>query len=103
MMEVFGAYPVEIWGLNYQGYGKSKGKANLQSIPKDAHKAYDEILKASEGRPIIISGNSIGTTAALYIASHNQVAGVFLKNPPPLQNLIIENHGSWNLWLLATP
>lgn len=103
MMEVFGDYPVEIWGMNYQGYGKSEGKANLKSIPKDAQSAYQEILKASEGRPIILSGNSIGTTAALYVASRNKVAGIFLKNPPPLQNLIREEYGNWNLWLLSTP
>lgn len=103
MMEVFGDYPVEIWGVNYQGYGKSEGKANLKSIAKDAQRAYQEILENSEGRPIILSGNSIGTTAALYVASRNKIAGIFLKNPPPLQNLIREEYGSWNLWLLSTP
>jgi len=31
------------------------------------------------------------------------VAGLILRTPPPLRQLIIQHHGWWNLWLLATP
>jgi uncharacterized protein len=50
-----------------------------------------------------VLGQSLGTTAALYVAANRPVAGVVLSNPPPLRQLIWKNYGWWNLWLLATP
>lgn len=95
--------PVEIWGVNYPGYGGSGGSARLKSIGPAALAAYDALAKQAAGRPIILQGHSLGTAAALHVAANRPVAGLVLTNPPPLRQLILQRHGWWNLWLLATP
>ena len=96
--------PVEIWAVNYPGYGGSEG-----SGPAQEHRAccpgsiWCGSSKHAAGRPIFVSGNSIGTTASLYVTAHRPVAGLVLKNPPPLRQLILGRHGWWNLWLIAGP
>lgn len=95
--------PVEVWAVNYPGYGASTGAPRLRSIPHVALVAYDKLKARSNGRPIFVQGQSIGCTAALYVAANRPVAGVCLSNPPPLRDLILRRHGWWNLWLLAGP
>ena len=82
----------------------SSGKATLEGIAAAARVAYAEAVKRAQGRPIVVLGNSIGTTAALHLAANEaEIAGVVLRNPPPLRQLILRRHGWWNLWLLALP
>ena len=50
-----------------------------------------------------IAGNSLGTTAALYVATQRPTAGLVLQNPPAIRSLIMSRFGWWNLWLLAGP
>ena len=99
----WGDRPVEVWGVNYPGYGGSAGPARLASIPPAALAAYDALAARAKGKPIFLVGQSLGTAAALHVAAHRPCAGVILTNPPPLRNLIFFRHGWWNLWLLATP
>lgn len=93
----------EVWAVNYPGYGQSSGPATLRSIPAAALAAYDALRQQANGKPIYVSGESLGTTAALYVAASRPVAGLVLKNPPPLRQLILGRFGWWNLWLLAGP
>jgi fermentation-respiration switch protein FrsA (DUF1100 family) len=51
----------------------------------------------------MLVGYSFGTTAALYVAAHRPVVGAFLQYAPALRQMIIGEHGWWNLWLLAGP
>lgn len=95
--------PVEVWSMNYPGFGQSSGSARLSTIAPSALATYDELSRRAAGRPIFVSGHSIGTTAALYVAAHRPVAGVVLQNPPPLRQLIVGHYGWWNLWLAAGP
>lgn len=99
----WGDHAIESWTVNYPGYGESTGPAQLGAIPPTALAAFDAISKRAEGRPIIVCGNSLGTTAALYVASNRNVAGLILQNPPPLQQVILGRFGWWNLWLGAGP
>jgi uncharacterized protein len=94
---------VELWGVNYPGYGASTGPARLKSVADAALTAYDALKKIAAGRPIYVFGTSLGTTAALHVAAERNVAGLLLQNPPPLRELIFGDHGWWNLWLLAYP
>jgi pimeloyl-ACP methyl ester carboxylesterase len=120
---------VEIWGMNYPGFGGSTGPARLARIAPAATVAFDA-LKRHAARtsgvepaipngsssnpplgttqitaPIILFATSIGVTAALHVAaSHpSEIAGLILQNPPPLRELILRHFGWWNLWLLAGP
>lgn len=101
--EEWDAHPVEVWSVNYPGYGQSTGPAKLKAIPAAALAAYDELASHAAGRPIFVSGNSLGTAASLYVAANRPVAGVVLHNPPPLRRLILGHYGWWNLWLAAGP
>jgi hypothetical protein len=64
---------------------------------------YDHVAARAAGKPIFLAGNSLGTTAALHVASHRPAAGLVLQNPPAIRNLILTRYGWWNLWLVAAP
>jgi len=92
---------VESWAVNYPGYGGSTGPASLERVALAALAAYDAV--AALGKPVYVVGTSLGTTAALHVSAERRVAGVVLHNPPALRQLIVGEHGWWNLWLLAWP
>jgi pimeloyl-ACP methyl ester carboxylesterase len=94
---------VEFWGVNYPGYGGSEGPATLRGVARAALLAYDDLAREAAGRPIYAFGTSLGTTAALHVARERDVRGLVLVNPPPLRRLVLEEHGWWNLFLLAGP
>jgi pimeloyl-ACP methyl ester carboxylesterase len=96
-------HPIEAWVMNYPGYGGSAGGARLALIPPTSLATYDQLAKIAHGRPIFLEANSLGTTAALFVAAHRPAAGLVLQNPPPLQNLLLDHYGWWNLWLVAGP
>ena len=95
--------PVEMWSVNHPGFGGSSGTARLDRLAPAAIAAYDELARQAGGKPIYISATSLGTTMALHVAKERPVAGMILRTPPPLRQLILQHHGWWNLWLLATP
>jgi uncharacterized protein len=96
---------VEIWGMNYPGFGGSSGPARLSRIGPAALAAFDELKREVGDRPIVPFGASIGATAALHVAASRpgRIAGVILHNPVPLREMILRRFGWWNLWLLAGP
>ena len=95
--------PVEVWAVNYPGYGGSPGPARLRAIGRAALASYDELKRHAGGKPIFVSGQSLGTAAALHVAARRPVAGTLLWSPPPLRNMILTRFGWWNLWLVAGP
>ena len=96
-------HSVEIWGVNYPGFGGSTGEAHLSSIGPAALTAYDALKLKAGSHPILVFGTSLGTTAALHVAANRPVAGLILQNPPPLRQIVLRQFGWWNLWLLAGP
>jgi len=119
---------VEIWGMNYPGFGSSTGPARLSRIAPAALAAFDELqwqatsqsavaspvpIGSSDSAlatahpiaPIVLFGTSIGVTAALHVAASHptEIAGLILHNPVPLREIILRQFGWWNLWLLAGP
>ncbi len=94
---------VEIWGMNYPGFGRSTGPARLSRIGPAAITAFDELKRHAAGRPIVVYGASLGSAAALHVARQRPVAGLILHNPLPLRQMILRRFGWWNLWLLAGP
>jgi alpha-beta hydrolase superfamily lysophospholipase len=94
---------VEIWGMNYPGFGGSTGPAGLARIGPAALTAFDELKRHAAERPIVLYGASLGASAAVHVAANRPVAGLILHNPPPLRQMILRQFGWWNLWLLAGP
>lgn len=101
--EMWNDRAIEVWGVNYPGFGGSTGPARLKRIAPAALTAFDALHREAAERPVIIFAASIGTTAGLHIAAQRPVAGLVLHNPPPLRQLILRQYGWWNLWLLAGP
>lgn len=96
-------HAVEAWVMNYPGYGGSTGPARLASIPPAALATYDALRQLAGNRPIVIAGNSLGTTAALHVAANRPCDGMILQSPVPLRSVILGQFGWWNLWLVAGP
>jgi len=127
--EMWNDRAVEIWGMNYPGFGGSTGPARLSRIAPAALAAFDELQRQAMSKsavesadpsgsssntalrtahttaPIVLLGTSIGVTAALHVAASRPaaIAGLILHNPPPLREMILHQFGWWNLWLLAGP
>lgn len=94
----------EIWAVNPPGYGTSGGTASVQWIPAVASAAFDAIHKKADGRPVMVTGNSLGTVSALYVAARHEIKALLLRNAPPLRELISRKHGWWNFgasWFVA--
>ena len=94
---------IEIWGMNYPGFGGSTGPAKLKRIGPAAIAAFDALSRVANDKPIVIFAASLGTTAALHVAANRPVAGLVLHNPPALRQIVLQHFGWWNLWLLADP
>ncbi len=94
---------VEVWGMNYPGFGGSTGPAKLSRIGPAAMAAFDAVHNEAHDRPIVLFGASLGTTAALHVAANRPISGLVLHNPPALRQIVLQHFGWWNLWLLAGP
>ena len=101
--EMWNDRAVEIWGMNYPGFGGSTSPARLSRIGPAALTAFDELKRHAADWPVVVFGTSIGATPALHIAAHRKIAGLILHNPVPLREIILRRFGWWNLWLLAGP
>jgi alpha-beta hydrolase superfamily lysophospholipase len=89
--------PGEVWSPNPPGYGGSEGPATLHSLAPLGRAAFETALEAAAARPIFISGNSLGTAVAIHVAAHfagtPNLAGLILRNPPPLSQMIATKFG----------
>jgi hypothetical protein len=102
-IDLFPGRSLEVWGVNYPGFGGSTGPARLAKVGPAALTAFDALAAIARDKPIMVVGYSFGTTAALYVAAHRPIAGAILQDSPALRQMIVGEHGWWNLWLLAGP
>lgn len=100
-MDYWADLRAELWSFNPPGYGGSTGMASVSTLAAAATTAYRELADIAQGRPIIVMGNSLGTVAALHLAANFPIAGLVLRNPPPVRQLIFGRHGWWNLWIAS--
>lgn len=87
----------EFWTVNPPGYGGAAGRASLQKMPSVAIAVFDELKKHAAGRPILVTGNSLGGVSALYVAAARGTDGLIVRNAPPLREVILGRFGWWNL------
>jgi pimeloyl-ACP methyl ester carboxylesterase len=90
--------PGEVWSPNPPGYGASGGRPSLRWLAPTGRAVLEELVSVAGSRPIIVTGNSLGTAVALHVAASaariSNLAGMVLRNPPPLRELIAEKY-SW--------
>ncbi len=73
---------VNLFIIDYRGYGKSEGTPSETGIYKDAKTAYQFLLNQGfRHSDIILYGRSLGTGPALQIAENNTVKGIILEAP----------------------
>ena len=58
----WGGRAVEVWVVNYPGYGGSTGPRTLRNLAGASLAAYDQMRAVAGDRPIFIVGFSLGTT-----------------------------------------
>jgi pimeloyl-ACP methyl ester carboxylesterase len=88
---------VELWTVNPPGYGGSSGRASLRHTAAVADAVLEELQQRAAGRPIVVTGSSLGCVSALYLAARTPLAGVILRNPPALREVILARSNRWHL------
>ncbi|UVC10894.1 alpha/beta fold hydrolase [Rhizobium sp. TH2] len=64
-----------------RGYPRSSGAADGEMMQQDALAVHDWAVKAYPGHPVIVFGQSLGTSPAIRVAAHRKVAGAVLVSP----------------------
>ena len=91
----------EVWTVNAPGFGRTTGPASLKRYGDSALLAHEAMLKHAAGRPVWITGKSLGTAAALLACARLGASGLVLRNAMSLKELILRRYAWWNLWLPA--
>jgi pimeloyl-ACP methyl ester carboxylesterase len=88
-----------VWSINPPGYGQSTGPAWIERFPTAAQATWLHLKHLYPKAKIIVTGNSLGTAIALFIAARFQPDGLLLRNPPPIRQLICQRprYNWWNL------
>lgn len=68
--------------MDYRGYGRSEGEPTAANLQEDALYIFDTLRDEAPDRPMALMGRSLGSAAALYIAS---------RRPEAFRALIIES------------
>lgn len=76
-------YPLNLFMLDYRGYGKSEGQPSVGAIEADALAAFQYVTDSLgvDRQRLIVQGHSIGTFVATHLATQQDLAGVVLENP----------------------
>lgn len=74
---------MNLFMVDYRGYGKSEGAPGVRALEADALAAYRFVTDSLGVDPerLIVQGHSIGTFIATHLATQRDVAGVVLENP----------------------
>lgn len=89
----------EVWTMNAPGFGKSTGPVSLYRYAEAARIVGEALRRHAANRPVWVTGKSLGTAAALRVGAQGDIAGLVLRNPMPLRELMRGRYGWWNLWL----
>lgn len=66
---------------DYRGYGFSDGKPDLMKIREDALRIFDAHADGEGSNGLIVTGYSLGTAVAAYVAANRKAAGLILVSP----------------------
>lgn len=80
-IELLYKFGLNVFIIDYRGYGKSGGKPSEEGLYVDAEAAYDYLIKNFEINPenIILYGESLGCAVGVYLASERKVKAMILE------------------------
>ena len=100
------SHPSEFWGnlkctswtINHRGYGQSDGPSSLQNFVETCDSVWSSATRLFPNHQIVLYGNSLGCLSALYLSSRRGASGLYMRNPPPLVELISRRlrYNWWN-------
>lgn len=73
--------PVNLFLVDYRGYGRSGGKPSVAGLKADALQVYDRLAQNVDADEIVVHGHSMGSFVASYVAAERGVAGLVLESP----------------------
>jgi fermentation-respiration switch protein FrsA (DUF1100 family) len=82
MMRAMMELPVQVFIIDYRGYGRSEGRPTEQGLYLDARAAWDYLVNERRVAPdhIIIFGKSLGGVPAIDLASQVEPAGLIVQS-----------------------
>lgn len=82
-VEAISRHPVNLFLIDYRGYGRSEGTPSAAAFGPDALAAYDALRARFGPEParIIAHGHSLGSFAATLVAAARPVGALVLQNP----------------------
>ncbi len=78
----------EVWTLNHRGYGGSDAPASLSNFCDSCDAFWNEANQKFPNHKVVVCGNSLGCISALYLSARYSVDAVYIRNPPPLAQMI---------------
>ncbi|QDK37971.1 alpha/beta hydrolase [Bdellovibrio sp. NC01] len=73
---------MDVWMVDYPGYGKSEGKVSSESqLLRVAEAVFNDVKKVYPDQKVVLFGRSLGSGLAVYLASRNEVRALVLETP----------------------
>jgi fermentation-respiration switch protein FrsA (DUF1100 family) len=72
---------LDVFLVDYRGYGQSGGAPSEEGLYRDARAVYDEALSRFHANQIVFFGESLGSAVAIQLATEQTSAGVVLETP----------------------
>ena len=76
-IEAMTDFPVNLFLVDYRGYGKSAGTPSVEALRRDATAVFDYVVDSTEARPqtTVLHGHSMGTFMTARVAQQREAAG----------------------------
>jgi fermentation-respiration switch protein FrsA (DUF1100 family) len=82
IINALGNLNVNVFAIDYRGFGRSSGKVSFKGLYRDAQGALTYLKSTSYGsKPIIVYGLSMGSIPAVDVAQNPIVSGLILEGP----------------------
>lgn len=81
-IEIFHRLGLDVFIIDYRGYGRSEGSPSEQGLYRDAHAAWRYLIEERGFKPsqIIVFGRSLGGVVAARLGSEQRPAGLILES-----------------------
>jgi pimeloyl-ACP methyl ester carboxylesterase len=82
-LDMFLEMPVNVFLLDYRGYGRSEGEPEVAALKADSLHAWEVVQRrfGAEPETLIVHGHSLGTFMATFVAEQRGQAALVLENP----------------------